>query len=219
MGSVWASGGPGQATCLLQGRSSWRSEGPLAPLQIGNLGSDKDKCYEENKAGRREWILEEKGRPRGCAKAPSRIPGRGESLERRGSPSKEQKGQSQGVGRWRGARPLLSTSVGEGRIAGERGRQKRHFRLPGGEGGRRGPLLRRDMGVTSVRVVFGAAGPQDLRKGRPSLPGPGQLQRPFPMFRHPSIGHGGPSPPVLSLQGGRRLPGSRGFAGHAFLKA
>lgn len=63
--------------------------------------------------------------PRPRAGSPSGIPGRGESLERCGSPSKEQKGQSQGVGRRRGARPLLSTSVGEGGIAGERGRHRR----------------------------------------------------------------------------------------------
>ena len=44
-------------------------------------------------------------------------------------------------------------------------------------------------------------------------------EAPFPAFRHSSIGHRRPLPPVLSLQGWQAAPGSVGFMDHTFLKA
>lgn len=110
--------------------------------------------------GSSEWILEEKGQPHGCAKAPS------------GSPGKEQKGQSQRVGRWRGERPpALCKCGGERDCQRKWETQKRHFRPPGRDVGSRCLLLRREMGVTSVWMVFGAAGPQALANCRGPFPG------------------------------------------------
>lgn len=70
--------------------------------------------------GSSEWILEEKGQPRGKCQGPEWASQAWWSLGH-----KEQKGQSQRVGRLSGEQPLLSASVGESRIAGENRRHRR----------------------------------------------------------------------------------------------
>ena len=136
--------------------------------------------------GSSEWILEEKAQPHGCAKAPS------------GSPGKEQKGQSQRVGRWRGERhPALCKCGGE-RDCWRKWETQETLQTPRKGCGR--PLSAAQERDGCHQCMDGVWSSR--------TPGPGQLQRPLSQrFVILPLATGGLCHLSCPYRGGRRLPG------------